>query len=206
MVGNEPFAHPALDGLTALGGLRSLEPDQLLRDVELPAHRHQRVALQQQRGVAEVGFLGGVVRALGVAERAQQAEPPAVHDVEEDHPVAARRIFRLEDEEVGGELHLSLLVPRRQGDVGDDLVARMRRVDGKVGLPQIFSYGPTSPNALPSSTSTRDVISTRVSSANPGAGSPVSISPTPTATAAMRLQDFIVHSPSSVRDDRNAAG
>ena len=64
----------------------------------------------------------------------------------------------------------------------------------KCAVPQIFSYGPTSPNALPLSTSTRDLTSTRISSAWLGTGTPKSSSPTANTTAAMCLEDCIVHS------------
>ena len=75
----------------------------------------------------------------------------------------------------------------------------------KWAVPQIFSYGPAAPNALPLSTSIRDLTSTRTSSAKLEAGPPRSSSPTPNTTAAMCLEDCIVHSHHRIATTGNAA-
>ena len=137
LVGNKPHPHPAGDRLAVVGGNRRVEPDKssALGDVELPANGDERVALVQQIRVAEVGFTGGIGRPASTAERAEQLLVPAVHDVEEDDAVTARGILRLDDVEVGGELHLPLGILRCFVEVDDDLVVRVVGVDREVNRP-----------------------------------------------------------------------
>ena len=134
LVEQEPLAHPALDRLSVVARDRRLDPDQRLGHVELPADGDQREALLEQRGVAEVRAPQSGRRRRGASLNVvSRRNRPAVDDVEEDHPVAAGRILGLEDEDIGRELDLAVAVPRRHPEVGDDLVARMRGVDGEVG-------------------------------------------------------------------------
>jgi hypothetical protein len=81
---------------------------------------------------------GGIISGFGVAERAKQTESSAIDDVEEDHAIAACRVLGLEDEEVSGEFDLPLAITRRQFDIGNDSVARVRRINGEVGFAAQF--------------------------------------------------------------------
>src|SRR4029077_16445883 len=74
-------------------------------------------------------------RAPSTAERSEQLLVPPVDDVKEDDAVAARRILRLDDVEVRGELHLPLGVLRRLVEVDNDLVVRVVGVDREVDFP-----------------------------------------------------------------------
>ena len=63
MVGMNHSRTQPLMGCPPLVAMGAWSPISVVRDVELPADRHQRVALEQQGGVAEVGFRGRVVGA-----------------------------------------------------------------------------------------------------------------------------------------------
>ena len=128
-------------GCPLLVGIGASSPISSLLDVELPPDRDEREALKEQRGVAKVRFRCRVVRGGSGTERGEQAESSAVDDVEEDDAVAARGVLRFENEEIGRELDLPLAVSRGQVDIGDDLIARILRVDREVRLPVKFLVG-----------------------------------------------------------------
>ena len=177
-------------GCPLLVGIGASSPISVILDVELPPDRDEREALKEQRGVAKVCFRCRVVRGRRGTERAEQAEASAVDDVEEDDAVAARRVLRFENEEIGRELDLPLAVSRGEVDIGDDLIARILRVDREVRLPVKFLVGADVAERL----AVQDVdslgISTRVSSAWLGAGTKNNSRPQ-TAEADAENRDFM---------------
>ena len=140
------------------------------RHVELPADPDEREALAHQEAVAESA---SVDRSADAAARLNPVStvlrPRLTMSIERD-AVALRRVLRLEDLEIGGELDQPGGVARRLVEIGDDPVARVRRIDDEVDLADDQLVGAGRPKARPASTSRRDAISTRATSAAASTG------------------------------------
>src|SRR4029453_8849016 len=93
--------------------------------VEFPSHPHKRVALANQKTVAELGIGRQVARRSRAIEAGQDSLVPTVHDVDQGHAASMTRIFRFQDSEVGRELNLSGRIPRGLVEIRHDLVASM---------------------------------------------------------------------------------
>ena len=135
-VGLEGHNNLARHGFAAFQRFRRVDSQQPRRvgDVVLPAAPHHGVALPHQEPVARVqGRVGRNVRcAVDVAQGKGFA--PVQH-VQQQPPVAFAWIVRAEDAKVRAELDLALGIARGQLDIGDGLVGRMERVNGKVSCP-----------------------------------------------------------------------
>ena len=84
-------------------------------------------------------------RRIGHARRAVEDVDrdfaPAVRHVEQQPPVAFRRVDRLQQVEVGGELDVACGVLRRELDVGDLPVQRVRGIGGEAQRADDFFVG-----------------------------------------------------------------
>ncbi len=77
----------------------------------------------------------GVVRGRGVIEELQHPLVAAIAVVEEQATVAARRIDRLQDREIAGEMDEACGIGWRPVEVGDALLRRSARVDREMRAP-----------------------------------------------------------------------
>ena len=101
-------------------------------DVVLPAAPDQGVAGAHQVAVAGMreGFGG---RIGGAVEVFEGQFPAPVGDVQQQPAVAVVVVHGLEDAEIGGEFHQAGEVAGGEGDVGDNGVVGMFRVNGEMG-------------------------------------------------------------------------
>ena len=100
----------------------------------LPTAPDQGVTLAHQETVA--GFQRRVRRNVRRAVDVAQGQGlAAVQHVQQQPSVALSGVVRVEDAEVGVELHQPVGIARGQLDVGNGLVGRMKRVNGKVRRP-----------------------------------------------------------------------
>ncbi len=105
------------------------------QEVSLPGAPHHRVAAPEQVAVAGVLQRLRVVAGRRVAKVLHRALVAAVAVVEEEPPVAAGRIGRLQDAEVGGELHQAVLIARRLVQIDDACLRRRIGIDGEARPP-----------------------------------------------------------------------
>ena len=131
---DEVAPHQAADRPPVVGGDRRVHAKPV-RGVELPAHPEQREALPHQEAVAHLRRRARVDASGRVVEEAQHPLPAAIGHLVEDGAVAARDVFRLDEEEVRGELHFPGGVARRLVQVGDDAVGRQGWIDSEEDLP-----------------------------------------------------------------------
>ena len=98
------------------------------QQVSLPGAPHHRVAAAEQVAVAGVLQRRRVVAGRRVAKVLHRPLVAAVAVVEEEPPVSACRIGRLQDAEVGGELDQAVPIARRLVQIDDP------RLRGRVGI------------------------------------------------------------------------
>ena len=117
-------------------GDRHLHPHRAraFRHVPLPSHPEQGEALTHEGAVAELRFLRRIRRAGGLLERLQQRLPAAVADLVEQPAVAAVRIDRFQQVEIGARLDLASRVARRQPQIDDVVIARQLGIEAEVDL------------------------------------------------------------------------
>ena len=121
LIGDELHPDRPGDRLAVVGGDRHVEhlPPVAGQQVALPGEPGDRVAAPHEEAVAGVRQSPRVVGAGRVVEELQAALVAAVAPVEEQAPVAALHVDRLQQREVGGELHEPARVPRSLVDVDD---------------------------------------------------------------------------------------
>src|SRR6516165_6252223 len=88
--------HPPGDWFFLFDRWRRIKAHQVVtvRDVELPAHPHQRVALAHEEAVAEIRLCGRVEILWGAIEIANDVLAPAIKHVEQRNAIAERRVLR----------------------------------------------------------------------------------------------------------------
>ena len=101
------------------------------QQVPLPGAPHHRVAAAEQVAVAGVLQCRRVVAGRRVAKILERPLVAAVAVVEEEPPVAADRIGRLQDAEIGRELDQPVAIARRLVQIDDSGLRRCVRIDGK---------------------------------------------------------------------------
>ena len=103
--------------------------------VALPRAPHHGVAASEQEAVARMRQRVRVVGARPVVEELQHPHVAAVAKVVEQALVAARRVGRLQDHEIGGEFHQPLGVDGGVFDVEHGRLRRRLGVDGVMRRP-----------------------------------------------------------------------
>ena len=110
-------------------GFRNVDADQAgrtRRHVVLPAAPDYGVALAHQEAIARPQPLPGAV------EVGQYGGVAPVHHVKQDAVAAPRRVFGLQDAEVGDAVRAAGGIPGSQLQVGDDFVGRVVGVNCQV--------------------------------------------------------------------------
>ena len=88
--------------------------------IPLPSHPQQREALPHQRPVAELRLGGRIERRRGLLEGDQHRLAATIADLVEQPAVAAPRIDRFQQVEVGARLDLAPPVARPQFEIDDE--------------------------------------------------------------------------------------
>ena len=118
------------------------------QQVALPGAEDDRVAAPEEEAVAGMGRGLGVVAVLGVAEILERALVAPVAPVEEQPPVAKRRVRRLQYEDIGAEGDQPVPVPRRKTDIGHARLRRRQRIDPEARAAGNALIGPALPEPL----------------------------------------------------------
>src|ERR1700720_634241 len=119
------------------------------QQVALPGEPDDRVAAPHQKSVPGMRQGPRVVRGQRVVEELQHPLVAAVAVVEKDSPVAAPGIGRLQDREIADKPDEPLGIRRRLVDVGDALLRRRVRLDGKMRPPDEPPISSRSPELMP---------------------------------------------------------
>ena len=91
-----------------------------------------RETFVHEEAVAEIGPGNRRQRRGREIEVAQCAFTPPIHDVDENRPVTRSRVYGLQEVEVRRELNQARFIRRRESEIPDDPIGRVRRVDGIV--------------------------------------------------------------------------
>ncbi len=136
LVENEISAHDAGDSLAVFRGNRHLHSHRAgaLRHVPLPSHPEQGKPLAHQRAVSEFGLGCRIGRSCRLLKRLQDRFAAAVADFVEEATVCTARIDRLQQKEISARLHLAARILRREFQIDDDVVARVRGIEAEVDL------------------------------------------------------------------------
>ena len=105
------------------------------QEVSLPGAPHHRVATAEQIAVAGVLACRRIVAGRRIVEVLHRPLVAAVAIVEEEPPVAAGRIDRFQDAEIGGELDQAIAIAQRLVHVDDASLRRRVGINGKPGPP-----------------------------------------------------------------------
>ncbi len=137
LVGDVLDADRAGDRAPVLGGYRQIEEHAPVarQHVALPGKPRDCIAAPHQEAVAGMGELERIVARRRVVEELQRALVAAIAVVEEEAPVAARQLDRLQDHEIGDETDAPVAVARRLGEIGDAALRGRRRIDGEMRPP-----------------------------------------------------------------------
>ena len=100
--------------------------------IQLPAQPHERESLAHEEPVSEILTGLGSPGVPGQVEKTDHGLSAPVGDLVENGAVASLHLHRFQEHEIGGELHLALIVAGRLQDVGDDPVGSQIGVDGEV--------------------------------------------------------------------------
>src|SRR5262249_36208415 len=111
------------------------------RNVELPSHPHQGIALPHQEGVAEILLSGWVGHRRCAVEVAKDVLAPAVEDIEECGTVAAGGGLRGEDVKISCKGDATGGIARCLVEIDDGAIAGMRGVDREKHLPDDLLVG-----------------------------------------------------------------
>ena len=103
------------------------------QEVSLPGAPHHRVAAAEQIAVAGVLACRRIVAGRRIAKILHRPLVAAVAIVEEEPPVAAGRIDRFQDAEIGRELDQAIAIARRLVHVDDASLRRRVGIDGEPG-------------------------------------------------------------------------
>ena len=147
LIGDELDAHRPGHRPAVVGGDGQVEdlPPIAGKQVALPGEPGDRVAAPHQEAVAGVGQTPRVVGAGRIVEELQAALVAAVGPVEEQPPVAGLHVDRLQQQEIGRELHEPARIPRRLVDVDDGrlrLAGGVHREAHPAGDPLVGASGP----------------------------------------------------------------
>jgi hypothetical protein len=112
-----------------------------VRNIELPPHPHQGIALLHQEAVAEIPLGGWVGYHRCAVVVAKDVLAPAVEDIEERDAVAAGGIFRSKHVEISRKRHAPVRIARRLVEIDDGLIAGMRGIDREKHLPDDLLVG-----------------------------------------------------------------
>ncbi len=137
LVGDVLDADRAGDRTPVLGGYRQIEEHAPVarQHVALPGEPRDGIAAPHQEAVAGMDELERIVARRGVVEELQRALVAAIAVVEEEPPVAARQLDRLQDHEIGDETNAPVAVARRLGEIGDAALRGRRRIDREMCPP-----------------------------------------------------------------------
>ena len=105
---------------------RRIQPHQtrLIAHIPLPTDPHQCHTTSHQETVTEFFRGRGIRRPFGILHHAQHPFAAAIRDLDECGAARSRRLLRLKNVNVGGELDLALCVARRFLQINDDSVRR----------------------------------------------------------------------------------
>ena len=102
--------------------------------IPLPADPDQGDAAPHEKAVAEFVRGRGIERTFGVLYHVQHPFTAAIWDLDERRAVRMRRVFRLENVNIGRELDFARAVPRRLVEVDDGLIGGGLGFDREVHL------------------------------------------------------------------------
>src|SRR5262249_7582777 len=111
------------------------------RNVELPSHPHQGIALPHQETVAEIRLGGWIGYRRCAVESAKDVLAPAVEDIEECDAVAAGGVLRGEGVKISGKRHPAGSIARRLVEIDDGAIAGMCGVAREKHLPDDLLVG-----------------------------------------------------------------
>ena len=127
----------------------SVNAQQRRRHVELPPDPDQRVSLAHEEAVSHLRRSRRVRAARRPIEAPQHPLVAAIGNLEQQHAVAARGVDRLQDEQVGGEVHLAVRLRGGVDQVHDALVVPVARIDRELDPAHQLLVGPGRAERLP---------------------------------------------------------
>jgi hypothetical protein len=101
----------------------------MARHVELPAEECDRKTLLEKKPVAQIPVLWCQVTLPRVAHQSERLVTPSIHDLEKHRAAGRGRAFGEEEQQVAGEFHFSISVPRGGRKISDSLIRGQLRVD-----------------------------------------------------------------------------
>jgi hypothetical protein len=103
-----------------------------LGHVVLPAAPDDRKAMAHQKPVASIGWHRRIDWPRHPVEARQCQAVAAVRHIEKQAMIAARRVLRREDADIGREMHQAVAVALGHIDIGDGAVRRVPRINGEM--------------------------------------------------------------------------
>ena len=119
------------------GCVGRVEPQDALHvgRVPLPGDRRHGEAAAEEEPVAGMQRIGERFRARRAIEEARRERPPAIGHIDQQRPVALRRVDGLHQDQIAGEPHAAVRAARREAEVGDQRRVRRGGIDGVMQAP-----------------------------------------------------------------------
>ena len=119
------------------------------RNIPLPAHPDDAEPVAHEKRVAKIIFRDRVQRSGSIEVIKDDSLSASVGHLVEQASIAFFQIHRLEDVEIGGELHLSLGVTMGELQIHDRLVLGQGRIQGEVRFASELFVSPGQAKRLP---------------------------------------------------------